>query len=68
MAGITELKYSEHQVEDTEIVRFLRKELQDSSLVTFRNRETGNWVLAHWVDQSRNLVNEIDDIGHDPFQ
>lgn len=61
--GPTQLDRSKHILRETSQVRDLRRMLDDPDLVTFFNVETGQWILAYWLDKSKGRVDEIDDLG-----
>lgn len=50
-----------HSVRETPVAKFFRRQLRDSSILTFWNAETEQWVLAHWL--RRGVVEEIEDLG-----
>lgn len=61
--GITELLPGVHQIAETPIVRVLRRRLGDPDLVTYYNRETGEWALGYWLSRVNGVVDEIDGLG-----
>jgi len=61
--GITKLRRGVHFIRDTEAAKYLRRHLNDPDLITFFNAETGQYVLAYWVNRDRAIVDEIDDLG-----
>lgn len=57
------LEREKHQLCETEAVRFLRRELNDDSLITFWNKEVGHWTLAYWLDKTKGLVEDVRRLG-----
>ena len=52
-----------HVVKDTPVARFFRRALGVEDIITFYHMETGQWILAYWVNKLGNIVDEIDDLG-----
>jgi len=52
-----------HYVKETGVARFFRRRLRDPNLVTFWHGETGQWILAYWLDRRQKIVDEIEDLG-----
>ena len=40
-----------HLLKETDVVRFLRRELREPDLVTLWSQDTETWVLGHWVNR-----------------
>jgi len=61
--GTLKLKRGVHLVRETWVSTFFRNKLRDPKIVTYFNRDTGQWVLATWLNKDQGLVTEIDDLG-----
>lgn len=55
-----------HHVADLPLTHFLRRELDDPTLMTYRHAATLNWVVGYWVDRARGVVRELLIIGSSP--
>jgi hypothetical protein len=60
---LTIITPSKHVVKDTSTAKLFRRRLNFEDILTFWNAETGQWVLAYWVDKPRRIVDEMDDLG-----
>jgi hypothetical protein len=63
--GIVTLKRGKQRLQDLDLTRFLRKELNDPELLTFWDVDTQQWVLAYWVHKDQGVVNVIEHLGTD---
>lgn len=52
-----------HWVRDTELTRFLRRELNEPTMLTFWNSEAQRWALGYWIDKSKGLVDVLKEVG-----
>ena len=52
-----------HIPKETEIGRFFQRELKCPQMITLWDRTRDMWVLAHWLDPSQTIVEEIEDLG-----
>lgn len=60
---LTYIVPSRHVVRDTPTAKLFRKTLRFEDIFTFWNAETGQWVLAYWVEKKRKLCEEVEDLG-----
>ena len=60
---LTIIRPDRHVVKDTPTAKMFRRRLQFDDLFTFWNGETGEWVLAYWVDKRRRICEEMEDLG-----
>ena len=60
---LTTIQPDRHVVKDSPTARLFRRRLHSEDLFTFWNGETGEWILAYWVDKSRRLCEEMEDLG-----
>lgn len=60
---LTYLSPDRHHVRETEFVRFLRSHLNDPDLITYFNRDTGEYVLAYWVYKDKGVVSDVEPLG-----
>lgn len=60
---MTHLRPSIHVVKDTTTARMFRRRLHFDDIITFFSLETGQWILAYWIDKRIRLVDEIEDLG-----
>ena len=60
---LTFIQPSKHVVKDTPASRMFRRHLKFDDIFTFWNAETGEWILAYWVDKRRHLCDEMEDLG-----
>ena len=60
---LTVINPSRHVVKDTPAAKLFRRKLNFNKVLTFWNGETGQWVLAYWIDEKRHLVDEMEDLG-----
>jgi hypothetical protein len=61
--SLTFIQPSKHLVRDTEVTRMFRRRLRCPDIMTFFSGETGQWILARWVDKGKRLVEEMEDLG-----
>lgn len=52
-----------HIVRETEAGRMFRRLLNFPDIFTYFNSETGQWVLAYWVNHTARQCHEIEDLG-----
>lgn len=52
-----------HVVKETEAGRMFRRLLKFNDVFTYFNADTGQWVLAYWVNRIGSLADEIEDLG-----
>lgn len=55
-----------HRIHGTAYGRFLQEELRDPLIVTYRHEANGNWVVAAWVDGSKQKLLELAILGKTP--
>ncbi len=60
---LTVINPIKHVVKDTPAAKLFRRKLKFDNVLTFWNGETGQWVLAYWVDKKQHLVDEMEDLG-----
>lgn len=60
---LTIIRPDRHVVKDTPTARMFRRRLRFEDIFTFWNGETGEWILAYWVEKRRNLAEEMEDLG-----
>jgi len=52
-----------HVVMETPTAKLFRKRLKFDDVFTYFNRETGQWVLAYWLNKRARLADEVEDLG-----
>lgn len=52
-----------HVVKETEAGRMFRRLLKFDDIFTYFNAETGQWVLAYWVNKLGRVADEVEDLG-----
>lgn len=57
------LNHSIHVVKDTPTAKLFRRRLKCPDIFTFFSLETGQWILAYWVDKRVRMMDEIEDLG-----
>lgn len=60
---LTIIDPSKHVVRDSPTARLFRRKLNSPNIFTFWNGETGEFILAYWVDERRRLCDEMEDLG-----
>lgn len=60
---LTIIRPDRHVVKDTPTAKMFRRRLRFEDIFTFWSGETGQWILAYWVEKRRNLCEEIEDLG-----
>ncbi len=60
---LTFIRPDRHVVKDTPTALMFRRRLRFEDIITFWNAETGEWILAYWVDKKRRLCDEMEDLG-----
>ena len=60
---LTAINPGKHVVKDTPTAKLFRRKLNFPDILTFWNAETGEFILAYWVDKKRRLVDEMEDLG-----
>lgn len=60
---LTIIRSDRHVVKDTPTAKMFRRRLQFEDLFTYWNGETGEWILAYWVDKRRRICEEMEDLG-----
>ena len=60
---LTAIQPSRHLVKETPAAKMFRRRLGFPAIFTFWNGETGQWILAYWVDERRRLCDEVEDLG-----
>lgn len=60
---LTIIQPTKHYVKDTPTAKMFRRRLKFDDIITFWNAETGEWILAYWVDKRRHLCDEMEDLG-----
>ena len=61
--SLTVIQPSKHVVKDTPVAKLFRRRLKFDDIVTFWSADTGEWILAYWVDKRLGLVDEMEDLG-----
>jgi hypothetical protein len=61
--SVTVLNPQIHWAVETQAAKFFRRHLRDSDILTFWTAETGQWVLAVWLDKRKKIVEEFEDLG-----
>jgi hypothetical protein len=61
--SLTHIDPMKHLVRETPVVKVFRRQLKFQDIITFWSIETGQWILAYWIDKKRKIVEEIDDLG-----
>lgn len=61
--SLTYIDPTKHLVRETPVAKTLRRQLKFQDIVTFWSVETGQWILAYWVDKKRRVVEEMEDMG-----
>lgn len=61
--SLTTIQADRHVLKDTPVARMFRRRLRTDDIVTFWSAETGQWILAYWVDKRVKLVDEVEDLG-----
>lgn len=61
--SLTTIRADLHLVKDTSISRMFRRRLNFDDILTFWNQETGQWILAYWVNKRTGVVDEMEDLG-----
>jgi hypothetical protein len=54
---------AKHILKETEIGRLFRRLLKFQDIFTYWNAETGQWILAYWVNRLGNIADEVEDLG-----
>ncbi len=54
---------SKHVVKETEAGRMFRRLLKHDGIFTYFNSDTGQWVLATWMNRLARIAEEIEDLG-----
>lgn len=52
-----------HVVKETQVGRMFRRALNFDDVFTYFNVETGEWILAYWVNKTGHLADEVEDLG-----
>ena len=60
---LTIIRPDRHVVKDTPTARMFRRRLRFQDIFTFWNGETGEFILAYWVDKRRRICEEMEDLG-----
>lgn len=60
---LTVIRPDRHVIKETPVAKMFRRRLGFSDLFTFWNGETGQWVLAYWVDKRQRACEELEDLG-----
>lgn len=60
---LTIIQSDRHVVKDTPTAKMFRRRLRFSDIFTFWNAETGEWILAYWVEKRRRICEEMEDLG-----
>jgi len=61
--SLTAIRPSVHVVKDTPVARMFRRRIGFDDIMTFWSAETGQWILAYWLNRRLNLVEEMEDLG-----
>lgn len=61
--SLTIISPEKHVLKDTPATRFFRRILKTEDIITFFSVESGQWILAYWVNRIGRVVDEIDDLG-----
>lgn len=61
--SLTVISPQKHVLKDTPTSRMFCRILGTDDMVTFFNLETGEWILAYWVNRLGRVVDEIEDLG-----
>lgn len=56
---------SKHLIRNTRAADYFRRVLKFPDIVTFFNMETGQWILAYWINRQKHMVDEMEDLGVD---
>ena len=56
-----------HHVTDLPLTHYIRRTLDDPTLMTYHHKENGNWVIGYWVSRLRGVVRELLVIGQSPL-
>ncbi len=60
---MTYLRPDVHWIKDTPTARLFRRKLKEPGVITFFSLETGQWILAYYIQRSVGLVDEVEDLG-----
>lgn len=60
---MTFLRSDVHAVRETPPARLFRRKLKCPDIFTFFSLETGQWILAYWVNKRMRMLDEIEDLG-----
>lgn len=52
-----------HVVKQTPTSAFFQRELKNPDIFTYFNMDTGQWILAYWLNRMARLADEIEDLG-----
>lgn len=52
-----------HVVKETEAGRMFRRLLKHDGIFTYFNSDTGQWILATWMNRLGRIAEEIEDLG-----
>ncbi len=61
--SLTAIQPTKHVVRDTPTSKLFRRKLGFDDIITFWSMETGEWILAYWVNRRIGLVEEMEDLG-----
>lgn len=60
---MTFIRPSTHVVRDTFVAKMFRNRLRCPDIITFFSLDTGQWILAYWIEKRINMVDEVEDLG-----
>ena len=61
--SLTYIDPMKHLVRETTVAKVFRRQLKFEDIITFWSIETGQWILAYWIDKRRRAVEEMEDLG-----
>lgn len=61
--SLTIVQPSKHVVKETPTAKLFRRRLRHEDIFTYWNGETGQWILAYWINKQRRLCDEMEDLG-----
>jgi len=62
---MTFIRPTAHVVKNTPTAKMFRRRLNCPDIFTFFSLETGQWILAYWIEKRVRMADEIEDLGPD---